>query len=236
MASRPMFELTGVTAGYGDADVLRGVDLRVPPGSTVALLGPNGAGKTTLLRVASGLLTPRTGQVRLDGRDLGGVSVHERAALGVCHVPEGRAVFPDLTVRENLLLFCPPGASMADAIERSVDAFPRLGSRLRQAAGTMSGGEQQMLALARAYVADPSVVLLDEVSFGLAPIIVDEIFDKLAAMSRSGVSLVIVEQFVEKALALADHVFLLQSGAVRFAGTPADLQATDVFAEYLAVD
>jgi len=229
-----MLVLDGVTAGYGDSVVLRDVHLAVPPGRVVALLGPNGAGKTTLLRVASGLLRPRAGRLLVDGADRTGSSPDGLCAAGLCHVPEGRGVFPSLTVRENLRLFCAPGAE-GEALDRAVDAFPRLGERLDQAAGTMSGGEQQMLALARAYLGRPRFVLLDEVSMGLAPRVVDEIFAFLGRLAAGGVALLLVEQYVTKALALADHVYTLAKGRITFAGEPAELAGDDVFARYLGV-
>lgn len=227
-----MFELQGVVAGYGDTTVLRGVDLVVPPSSVVALLGPNGAGKTTLLRAASGILPCWGGRLVVDGRDLTNRGPHEVAAAGVCHVPEGRGIFPTLTVRENLVLQSPRGGE-AEAIERATAVFPVLGRRLRQVAGTMSGGEQQMLALCRAYVRQPKVVLLDEVSMGLAPKIVDEIFVFLEVLARQGSSLLLVEQYVTRALELADYVYLLNKGSVGFRGEPSELDGEDVFLEYL---
>jgi branched-chain amino acid transport system ATP-binding protein len=226
-----MLELDRITAGYGDVPVLRDVSVSVADGTAVALIGPNGAGKTTLLRVASGLLAPEDGRLRLDGEDLTGLGAHDLAARGICHVPEGRGVFPNLTVKENLRLFARPG-SEADAEGRAFDAFPRLAERPSQLVGTMSGGEQQMVALARAYVRQPRFVLLDEVSMGLAPKLVDEIFAFLERLTREGSSLVLVEQFVTKALEIADFVFLLARGAVDFAGEPSELEGEDLFARY----
>ena len=226
-----MLELDGITAGYGDAAVLRDVTVTVPAGSKVALIGPNGAGKTTLLRVASGLLMPQRGRVRFDGDDVTGRRPDDLAARGICHVPEGRGVFPNLTVAQNLRLFARPGEE-AQAQERAVDAFPRLGERLGQLVGTMSGGEQQMVALARAYVRQPRIVLLDEVSMGLAPKVVDEIFVFLDRLAAEGASLLLVEQFVTKALAIADFVFLLAKGQVNFVGEPSELAGDDIFTRY----
>jgi branched-chain amino acid transport system ATP-binding protein len=227
-----MFLLDNVTAGYGDTTVLRNVSLRVPAGATVALLGPNGAGKTTLLRVASGLLKPWTGRLLIDGADVTAASPHALVGRGVCHVPEGRGVFPSLSVRENLLLQV--SAKDADSIGRAVDAFPILGERMSQAAGTLSGGQQQMLALARAYLSNPSVILLDEVSMGLAPKIVDEIFEFLGRLSEAGSALLLVEQYVTRALAVADYVYMLNKGQVTFCGEPGELNDDDVFASYLS--
>jgi branched-chain amino acid transport system ATP-binding protein len=228
-----MFRLDGIVAGYGGTTVLRGVSLTVPDSSVVALLGPNGAGKTTLLRVASGLLRPAGGSMTLDGADVTGDRPHRLAARGVCHVPEGRGVFPSLTVRENLSLAASKGKAHLD---RAVDAFPRLGERLSQTAGTLSGGEQQMLALARAYISDPKVMLLDEVSMGLAPKIVDEIFEFLGRVAQEGASLLVVEQYVTRALALADYVYILNRGQIAYRGEPSELADEDVFARYLGTD
>ena len=230
-----MLRLEHVTAGYAETTVLRDVDLGVPAGSIVALIGPNGAGKTTLLRVASGLLRPTKGRLMIGGRDLTGRTPHQLAASGICHIPEGRGVFPDLSVRENLLLFSPRGRE-EESLARAVEAFPRLGERLSQRAGTLSGGEQQMLALARSYTRRPSLVLLDEVSMGLAPKIVDEIFQFLARLATEGAALLLVEQYVTKALAMSDYVYVLDRGRIGFAGEPTELEGTDVFAHYLGTE
>lgn len=228
-------ELDHLTVAYGDAVALRDVSLVVPQGRAVALLGPNGAGKTTLLSAASGLLRPKAGRIILDGRDVTGTSPDRLARSGLCHVTEGRSVFPGLTVADNLKMFAPKAAG-SDAIERAIDAFPRLGERLTQIAGTLSGGEQQMLALARAYSQQAPLVMLDEVSMGLAPILVDEIFAFLHRLSAEGHSLLIVEQYVAKALALADLVYLLVRGRLVFAGEPAEIEGTDIFAHYLGAE
>ncbi|WP_019875760.1 ABC transporter ATP-binding protein [Sporichthya polymorpha] len=227
-----MLALDGVTAGYGGTTVLRDVSVRVPDGAVVALLGPNGAGKTTLLRVASGLLRPTGGRVLLDGADVTTQAPHALCARGVCHVPEGRGVFPSLTVRDNLVLLSKAGTE-SESLERAVTAFPRLGERLNQLAGTMSGGEQQMLALARTYMQRPRVVLLDEVSMGLAPTIVDEIFAFLARLSAEGASLLLVEQYVTRALEVADFVFLLNRGQIAFAGEVGEVDVAALAAEYV---
>jgi branched-chain amino acid transport system ATP-binding protein len=229
-----MLEFRGIDAGYGATTVLRGVDLIVPTGAVVALLGPNGAGKTTLLKVGSGLMEPQAGSLLLDGVDVTGESAESLVKQGVCHVPEGRGVFRSLSVRENLRIYA--GGNDQEAIERAVEAFPRLGERINQIAGTMSGGEQQMLALSRASILRPQVVLLDEVSMGLAPRIVDDIFVFLESLAREGCALLLVEQYVEKALAIADYVYILSRGMVQFAGDPNELDAADVFARYLGID
>jgi branched-chain amino acid transport system ATP-binding protein len=230
-----MFRLDRIVAGYGDSTVLRGVSLHVPAGKVVALLGPNGAGKTTMLRVASGLLAPSSGAITLDGESLVGKPADAFARAGICHVPEGRGIFRSMSVRENLLLQAPAGQE-EDALAKAVEAFPRLGERLGQRAGTMSGGEQQMLAVARAYLSNPSFVFLDEVSLGLAPRIVDEIFAFLRRLADTGAALLLVEQYVTRALAIADFVFILNQGEVTFAGEPGELDEAEIFASYVGAD
>jgi branched-chain amino acid transport system ATP-binding protein len=227
-----MLELRNITAGYGTGTVLTDVNLVVPDGAVVALLGPNGAGKTTLLRVASGLLTPSSGHVLVDGVDMTSTSPFKMARAGVCHVPEGRGVFPTLSVADNLRLQADRTVDRK-AIDRAATVFPVLGQRRRQLAGTLSGGEQQMLALARAYVAQPRTVLLDEVSMGLAPKVVDEIFEYLRRLAAEGLSLLVVEQYVSRALELADYVYILQRGRIRFAGEPAEVRDETVLDSYL---
>ncbi len=227
-----MLELRGISAGYGTGTVLDGVDLVVPDGAVVALLGPNGAGKTTLLKVASGLLRPSSGTLLHDGEDVTGRTPYELARGGICHVPEGRGIFPTLSVADNLRLQAPRQVDRK-AIDAAAAVFPRLGQRRRQLAGTMSGGEQQMLALAHAYVARPRTVLLDEVSMGLAPLIVDEIFDYLGRLAREGMSLLLVEQYVARALELADYVYILNRGRICFAGEPAEVEGDTVLESYL---
>jgi branched-chain amino acid transport system ATP-binding protein len=226
-----MLALADVVAGYGEATVLRDVSVSVPAGTVVALLGANGAGKTTLVRVASGLLRPRAGRVTLDDEDVTRRRPHELAGRGVCHVPEGRGIFRGLTVRENLVLQG-HGADAEEAVDRGVGAFPALGRRLDQVTGTLSGGEQQMVAVARAYLASPSYVLLDEVSLGLAPKVVDEIFAFLTGLVEQGCALLLVEQYIERALALADFVYVLDRGRIAFAGGSAELAGVDVFEQY----
>jgi branched-chain amino acid transport system ATP-binding protein len=230
-----MLELRGVTAGYGSHTVLRDVDLVVPDHSVVALLGPNGAGKTTLLRVASGLLRPSSGHLLVDGQDATGWASHQLAGAGVCHVPEGRGIFRALSVRDNIRLQTNPAVDV-DPIQAVSDAFPRLGERLDQRAGTMSGGEQQMLALARSYLAGSNTVLLDEVSMGLAPKIIDEIFEYLRRLAAQGAALLLVEQYVGRALELADFVYILNKGRVQFVGESDELGEEQILASYLGVE
>jgi len=226
-----MLALESVVGGYGETTVLRDVSLTVPEASVVALLGANGAGKTTVMRVASGELRPRAGRVVMDERDISSSAPFQRGRLGVCHIPEGRAVFPGLTVRENLVTFAKGRAE--EALTRATEAFPVLAERMGQRAGTLSGGEQQMLALARAYVTEPRVVLLDEVSMGLAPKVVDDIFAFIGLLARTGASLLLVEQYVSRALELADHVYVLSRGRITFSGPPSELDEENVLAGYL---
>jgi branched-chain amino acid transport system ATP-binding protein len=228
----PALEVNGVSAGYGPTAVLREVSFTVPAGSVVALLGPNGAGKTTVLRAVSGLLPVRSGTIRIAGRDVTRERAHRRFARGLCHVPEGRGVFRGLTVRENLVLQAAAGQE-DDALERAVAAFPILGRRLGQQAGTLSGGQQQMLAMAAAHVRSPGLVLVDEASLGLAPIIVDEIFAFLQQRAGEGAALLIVDQFARRALALATTAYVLRRGRIVHGGPAADLLNSDLFGSYL---
>ncbi len=231
-ATELVLELRDVHAGYGDVDVLRGVSLEVAPRSIVTLLGSNGAGKTTVMRVISGLLGTSSGTVLVKGADAGSWSPEGRTRSGICLIPEGRGIFRSLTVRENLSLFRPSWAP-DNGIDRIVEMFPVLGTRIDQIAGTMSGGEQQMLALSRALLAQPSVVLVDEVSMGLAPKMVDQIFEVLVALAGDGISVLIVEQYARRALELADHAYVLSRGEVVLAGSTRDISYADVAATYL---
>jgi branched-chain amino acid transport system ATP-binding protein len=226
-----VLELQNLTGGYGDTTVLRDVSISVPESTVVALLGPNGAGKTTTLRMASGLARPKRGTVTFAGADVTGLNPYQRANRGLCLIPEGRGIFPSLTVRENLTLYVPKRAQR-DAYERAIDTFPVLGERRTQIAGTLSGGEQQMLALVRAYVADPKVVLIDEASLGLAPLVVDAIFAFIERVAADGVSLLMVEQYISRALALASVVYLLNQGSIVYSGPAAELDEERVFAYY----
>jgi branched-chain amino acid transport system ATP-binding protein len=227
-------EVTAVRAGYATGEVLHGVDLDVASSGVTALLGPNGAGKSTLLRVIAGLLRPTAGSVRLDGREITGHGPEELARCGIYLVPEGRAVFPSLTVAENLRLASgAPERRVRDRLSSTLDVFPRLRERLAQTVGTMSGGEQQMLALARAFAADPALLLLDEPSLGLAPVVIDEVFGVIGRFRQAGVSVVLVEQYVHRAMAIADRVAVLAKGAVVFAGDPRSITADEVADRYL---
>lgn len=222
-SSRPAaLELRGIVAGYGRAAVVHEVSLNVPAGKMVALIGPNGAGKTTLLRVASGLQPSMAGDVLIDGRSVNRTRSFERSRAGLCLIPEGRGVFPSLTVRENLVLQIVPG-SKGHPLERAFELFPILAARLRQTAGSMSGGEQRMLALARCFVADPKVVLVDELSTGLAPRVIEMLFAALALLAEDGVGLLMAEQYAARALALADVVYVLKQGRVALTAAGSEL-------------
>jgi branched-chain amino acid transport system ATP-binding protein len=224
-------EVRDLDSGYGTTTIVRSINLTVPAGSVTALLGPNGAGKSTLLKTISGLIRQSAGSIHLDGVEVSRMAPNRRAKRGLCHIPEGRGIFRSLTVRENLRLQAEPG-SEDDAIERSVSAFPILGQRLSQTAGTLSGGQQQMLSLARAYARSARLVLVDEASLGLAPIIVDEIFAFLSGITSTGASLLMVDQFVSRALAMASDVYVLTQGEIVFSGTPSQLRDGDVFRRY----
>jgi branched-chain amino acid transport system ATP-binding protein len=221
-----MLQLQGITAGYGAHTVLRDVTLDLPDATAVALVGPNGAGKSTLLRVASGLIRPAAGRIVLDGRDITAWSPSKRAAGGLCHIPEGRGVFRSLSVADNLVMH---GGSR----HRAPDRYPILAERLGQQAATLSGGEQQMLALARIDVTRPRLALIDEVSMGLSPRLLDELYAHLHELAAGGLSLLLVEQHVRRALALADHVYVLQRGRLVWAGEPGQLGDEDLIASYL---
>jgi len=223
-SAEPLLELTGVRAAYGRIEVLHGVDLLVQPGSVVALLGPNGAGKTTTLKVAGGQMRPTAGCVHIAGRHVNGAKTDALARLGVCTVPEGRGVFASLTVRENLRMVTYAGVDLAQVEERAFRQFPRLKERVHQVAGTLSGGEQQMLAMARALGTDPALLLLDELSMGLAPLIVSELYALVAEIARTGVSILVVEQFARTVLGVADLAVIMAHGQVTATGSPGELE------------
>ncbi len=219
-----VLELRGIHAAYDRIDVLFGVDLEVPESSVVALLGPNGAGKSTALRVAAGLHAPSSGDVLVAGRRVNGVRPEELARRGLCLIPEGRGIFPNLTVRENLRMMSYTGTSEAVIDERAFLRFPRLKERFTQTAGTLSGGEQQMLAMARGLATDPALLILDELSMGLAPIIVEELYEIVAQVAREGVSILVVEQFASTVLGVADFAAIIVHGRIARAGRPAELR------------
>jgi branched-chain amino acid transport system ATP-binding protein len=230
--AEPLLELRGVHAAYGQIEVLHGVDLVVPPASVVALLGPNGAGKTTALSVAAGLMAPTAGHVLVAGRDVSGVRAEELARRGVATIPEGRGVFPNLTVRENLLMATYAGIDIRRVEEVAYQRFPRLGERRNQLAGTLSGGEQQMLALARGLAVEPAVLLLDELSMGLAPLVVEDFYRTVAQIAHSGTSILVVEQFARIVLDVADIAAVMVNGRIRAVGHPDAIQS-ELSAAYL---
>jgi branched-chain amino acid transport system ATP-binding protein len=234
-----LLELDRVSVSYGGMRALSDVSLVVPEGCVVALLGANGAGKTTTLRAISGLVRPDHGRIRWYGRDISRAAPHAISARGILHVPEGRGIFRSLTVAENLMMATYarlPGTPDA-LIDEAVARFPALGGRLDQQAGTLSGGEQQMLALARALVVRPRLLLLDEISMGLAPLITRQLFDSIRASKSAGTSMLLVEQYVDAALELADYAYVLEKGRIVDMGEPADLRGSAALTEaYLGAE
>ncbi len=228
----PVLELIGVRAGYGSIDVLHGVDLEIMPGHVYALLGPNGAGKTTTLGVASGQITPSAGSVMVMGTEINHMRPDALARAGMCLVPEGRGIFPNLTVNDNLRMFTFDGTSFSDVRERAFGQFPRLAERKNQLAGTLSGGEQQMLAMSRAMATDPALLMLDELSMGLAPLIVHELYERVAELAESGLSILIVEQFAQSVLGVADTAAIMLHGSIQRIGDPESI-AEELTAAYL---
>ena len=236
-----MLSIKNLHAGYGKVEVLHGISLEVPKGKVVTLIGSNGAGKTTTMRAISGMIAPREGQVMLGDVDITGRESHRIARLGLAHSPEGRRVFATMSVDDNLLLGAFPRFTGARArgdvaadVERAMEYFPRLKERRSQLAGTLSGGEQQMLAMARAMMMNPEVVLLDEPSMGLAPILVDEVFRIISRLRGEGVTMLLVEQFAAAALNVSDYGYVLENGRIAVHG-PAEKLKNDpaVKAAYL---
>ncbi|MYM87293.1 ATP-binding cassette domain-containing protein [Rugamonas sp. FT107W] len=236
-----MLSITNLHASYGKVEVLHGISLEVPKGKLVTLIGSNGAGKTTTMRAISGMLKPKEGKVTLDGKDITGADSHKIARAGLAHSPEGRRVFASMTVTDNLLLGAFPRFTRARPrgdikrdLEKSLELFPRLKERQHQLAGTLSGGEQQMLAMARAVMLNPEVILLDEPSMGLAPILVEEVFRIIQRLKSEGVTMLLVEQFAAAALNVADYGYVLENGTISVHG-PAESLKTDpkVIAAYL---
>jgi len=234
----PVLELRGVSAGYGRIEVVHDIDLVVPAGSVVALLGPNGAGKTTTLAAIAGTIPLMQGDLLLDGRSVRGLSTYERTRRGIVLVPEGRSVFPSLSVEDNLELVV--RAATNDSLTRNErlsevwEIFPRLAERREQRAGTLSGGEQQMLALSRAFLSSARVLLMDEISMGLAPVLVENLFDAVKKLRDRGRTIVLVEQFLTYALQLADICYVLGRGRIRFIGDAGEMR-NGVGADYLEV-
>lgn len=230
-----MLALQSVTAGYGGATVLRNVDFTVGDREVVALLGPNGAGKSTLLRTITGFVKPTSGRVVFDDQEVTKDPPHQYARNGVCLLPEGRGIFPSLSVHENLRIMA-GSTSISDAVAQTVDLFPALSKRMRQTAGSLSGGEQQMLALSRPFITNPKVVLVDEASLGLAPLVVDKIFETLALLPERGVSVVVVEQYVQRVVKLAKTVYVLSRGEIVHVGGAKEIDPAEIYQRYLGVE
>lgn len=224
-----LLNVKGLKSGYGVVEVLRGVDLQVMPGELVALLGSNGAGKTTLNHTLSGLVATRAGQVQFDGHDLTGQHSKKVVQHGLIQVPEGRKVFPNLNVHENLELgaFTRGRERKQQNLDKVYETFPRLKERVAQLAGTLSGGEQQMLAIGRGLMAEPRLLILDEPSLGLSPLLVEELFGLISQLRSSGLAILLVEQNVGQSLDIADRAYVMENGQIRFTGTPAELLASD---------
>jgi branched-chain amino acid transport system ATP-binding protein len=222
--TEPLLELVGVRSGYGAIEVLHGVDLAVPKGALVALLGPNGGGKSTTLRVCSGMLPVNSGEFRVAGRVMNGAQAHDLARLGICTIPEGRGIFPNLTVRENLWLATGTGVPRDKVEAVAFDRFPRLGERRGQLAGTLSGGEQQMLAIGRALATDPAILILDEISMGLAPVLVTALYETVGELARSGLSILVAEQFAQTVLPLARSAAIMLQGRIVRVGDPSEIE------------
>ncbi|MET0859016.1 MAG: ABC transporter ATP-binding protein [Telluria sp.] len=236
-----MLKIQNLQAAYGKVEVLHGISLEVPKGKLVTLIGSNGAGKTTTMRAISGMIRPKGGSVTLGGRDITGLESHKIARAGLAHSPEGRRVFSTMSVTDNLLLGAFPRFTRARPkgdvkhdLEKALELFPRLKERQHQLAGTLSGGEQQMLAMARAVMLNPDVILLDEPSMGLAPILVEEVFRIITRLKSEGVTMLLVEQFAAAALNVADYGYVLENGSISVHG-PAESLKTDpkVIAAYL---
>jgi branched-chain amino acid transport system ATP-binding protein len=225
-ASPPLLELRGIRAAYDSINVLKGIDLVVPEGSVVAVLGPNGAGKTTTLRVAAGLHPPSAGEVLVAGHRVNGARPDELARRGLCLIPEGRGIFPNLTVRENLWMMSHSRGSLREIEATAYERFPRLKDKQGQMAGTLSGGEQQMLAMARGLATDPALLILDELSMGLAPIIVEDLYRLVASVAAEGVSILVVEQFARIVMDVADVAAVMIQGKVVQVGPPKELEQT----------
>ena len=237
--STPLLEIRGLVAGYGDRDVLHGIDLTIAAGEFVCVMGANTAGKTTLLRAISRLVPRARGVIRFAGHDLMHLPAYNLPALGVAHVPEGRQIFPDMTVAENLALgafAARRSGGIGDRMDSVLTLFPRLRERHRQSAGTLSGGEQQMVAVGRALMSRPKLLMLDEPSHGLAPRVIEEMHDAFVAINRGGTTILLVEQNVATALDLAARGYVLENGRITLKGTAAELRANDaVRTAYLGI-
>jgi branched-chain amino acid transport system ATP-binding protein len=230
MSAGPLLEVDGLEVAYGDVQVIWGISFTVSRGEIVTLIGPNGAGKTTTLRALSGLLAPRAGRIRFGGAEVAGRPAHEIVRLGMIQIPEGRKLWPRMTVEENLLLgaFAPRARGMArQQLDRVYALFPRLKARLRQLAGTLSGGEQQMCAIGRGLMSEPELLMFDEPSLGLAPLLVDELFARIADIARQGVTILLVEQKVAHTLEIADRGYILETGRTVLSGTGEELRENE---------
>lgn len=234
-----LLETKDLTSGYGELQILWGVDLTLEQGILTSMVGSNGVGKTTLLRTVMGLIKPWKGQVLFDGRDVTRLSAHEKASLGLVLVPEGRQLFTDMTVRENLELGANPRRARqkaAENLERVFDLFPRLKERERQKAGTLSGGEQQMVAVARGIMAEPALLMIDELSLGLSPVLTFSLFRALRLLGNQGYTILLVEQNVHLALQVSDYAYILNEGKVELSGPATEIQGNDkVRAAYLGI-
>ncbi len=233
-----MLEVTGLRAGYGDTQILHGVDISAGAGQIIALLGPNGAGKSTLNKVLSGIIRRTSGSIVFDGADLDGAAPDEIVSRGLIHVPEGRRIFPNLSVLENLELgsYRRGRERRARNIERVCSVFPRLRQRLTQIGGTLSGGEQQMLAIGRGLMAEPKLLVLDEPSLGLSPLLVDELFALIKTINEDGLTILLVEQNVARSLEIASRAYVMEQGRISLAGTAAELaEDSDVKRSYLGM-
>ena len=225
-----MLEVKNVEVAYGKIVAVKDVSLTVNKGEIVTLIGSNGAGKSTTLRTISGLIKPRSGEILFEGNRIDGVPGHDIVGMGICHSPEGRRIFPRMTVRENLELGAflrNDKAAVAADFERVLALFPRLKERVEQRAGTMSGGEQQMLAVGRAIMGSPKLLLLDEPSMGLAPVLVEMIFETITKMREQGITILLIEQNANAALEVADRAYVLESGNVKMSGKASDLRKDD---------
>jgi branched-chain amino acid transport system ATP-binding protein len=225
-----MLSLAAISAGYGSFQVLFDVSLEVPRGEAVGVIGPNGAGKTTLMRVISGLVQRYTGAMRFDGRSTDGLPAHRMVEQGIAHVPENRRLFPRLTVEDNLRIgaYLPRARRQCpEQLDRVYKLFPRLKDRREQLAGTLSGGEQQMCAIGRALMSDPKLLLMDEPSAGLAPLVVAQVFDLVRRIRAEGLTVLIVEQNVQQVLDVVDRAYLLEVGRIKLAGTSSELKGND---------
>jgi branched-chain amino acid transport system ATP-binding protein len=225
-----LLDVKNIEVAYGKIIAVKDVSITVNNGEIVALIGANGAGKSTTLRTISGLIKPKSGEISFDGKRIDGMPGHEIVAMGICHSPEGRRIFPRMTVKENLELGAFPRNDKAEVsadMERVFDLFPRLKERIDQRAGTLSGGEQQMLAVSRALMGDPKLLLLDEPSMGLAPVLVELIFDTIVKIRQQGVTVLLIEQNATAALEVADRAYVLESGKVKMSGSAKELSADD---------